>query len=344
MKKYFSLFVIAGLILVGAVAFFLHSQAEVNKREFQRDLAVTKEKFGESMRPLTSSGDPAQYAHEMNSLLKNYKAEIEKLAARNHDIVDPEAEKKKFEEADAKKAPSAEQKKLREDYIETTKIAFTKLMSGDYAPELTGFQNGARVDFIDMHRVTTPEGEEMLRASFIAWGFPKEVNWGDIHMAGWVTKAPDKDAKKKPAAKKPADKNATDKNGTDKKANDDADGREIKYKFDASTARPIISINNAERWIAAFPPGATIGYYYLQLLPRDTERLDLTFTYQFTTEGGRIVPVSIAFLQMHPKDLWMLAPGAKFEAQEKESSENERKGKSEDDPTADAGKPKKKKR
>jgi hypothetical protein len=330
MKKYFSLFVIAGLILVGVVAFFLHSQAELNKKEFQRDLAVVKEKFGESIRPLTSSGDPAAYTHEMNELLKRYKGELDKLASRNREILDLDAEKHKFEEADAKKPPSPEQKKLRDEYFETTKGAFTKLMSGGYAPELTGFQNGARVDFIGMRRVTTPEGEEMLRADFIAWGFPKEVNWGDIHMAGWVTKAPDKDGKK--PAKKPAAPVAGEE-----------DGREIKYKFDASSARPIISINNAERWVPAFPPGATIGYYYLQLVPRDTERLDLGFTYQFTTEGGRIVPVEIAFKQMQPKDLWMLAPGAKFEAQEKEASDNERRGKSEDDPTASA-KPTKKKR
>ena len=331
MKKYFSLFVIAGLVLVGVVAFFLRSQADVNKKEFQRDLAGIKAKFADSMRPLTSSGDPQQYAHEMNSLLKIYKGELDKLATRNREILDVDAEKRKFEETDAKKPPSTEQKNLRNEYMETTKIAFAKLTGGDYAPELTGFQNGARVDFIDLHRVTTPQGEEMLRASFIAWGFPKEVNWGDIHMAGWVTKAPEKDGKK--PSKKPAAMDFQE------------DGREIKYKFDASSARPIISINNAERWLPAFPPGATIGYYYLQLLPRDTERLDLSFTYQFTTEGGRIVPVEIAFKQMQPKDLWMLAPGAKFEAQEKESSDNERKGKSEDDPTADAGKtPKKKKR
>jgi len=331
MKKYFSLFVIAGLLLVGVVAYFLHSQAELNKKEFQRDLAVVKQKFDESIRPLASSGDPQQYAHEMNTLLKNYKGEIDKLAARNHELLDLDAEKKKFEESDAKKPPSAEQKKLRQDYMETTKTAFTKLMSGDYQPELTGFQNGARVDFIDMHRVTTPEGEEMLRASFIAWGFPKEVNWGDIHMAGWVTKVPDKNEKKGGKKALPGEMNFEE------------DGREIKYKFDAGSAHPIISINNPERWIQAFPPGATIGYYYLQLLPRDTERLDISFRYQFTTDGGRVVPVEIAFKQMQPRDVWMLAPGAKFEAQEKESSDNERQGKSEDDPSGDP-KPKKKKR
>ncbi len=324
MRKYFSLFVIAGLLLVGVVAFFLHSQNELNKKEIARDLAATKQKFGESLRPLLNSGDPAAYVRDVNDLLKRYKGEIDALGKRNKDLADLDAKKKEWAESDEKKPPSPEQKKLRDEYFDLVKSTYERLTSGAYVPELTGFQNGARVDFLQLHRVTTADGTEMLRADFIAWGFPHEVNWGDIHMVGWVTKPPEKG---KPAKKPTAEM---------------TDGREIKYKFDASSARPIISVDTPDHWIAAFPPGATLGYYYLQLLPRDTERLDLTFSYQFTTESGRIVPLELDFKQMPPRDPWLLAPGAKFQATERESSDNERAGRAEDDPAGDAKAPKKK--
>lgn len=309
MKKYFSLFVIAGLLVIGGVAFFLSSQAELNKKEFERELAVAKQKFSESHTQLRSGADPKAYSRDVVELFKKYKAELEKLSKREKSILDVDAEKKKWVEQDEKKPLNAEQKKLREEYIELVKTTYAHLDKGDYQPELTMYDNGARLDIMSLKRVTNPEGEETLRADFVAWGFPPEVGWGDIFMNGWVVKPEEKKATKKKPGEEDPDAN-----------------RVIKYKFEALSAHPIIAISNPDRWVRAFPPGATVGYYYLQLLPRDTEVLDLTMKFSMTTDSGRSVPVVATFQRLPVKDTWMLPPGAKFEAQEKEASDSERKG------------------
>lgn len=314
MKKFFSLFVIGGLILVALAVFFINHQSELQKKEFQKELGDVKRKFGESQAPLRSSGEPAEYARDQNELLRRYKSEIERLGKKNKDLLDVEAERRRFAEADEKKPLGPDQKKLREEYFEITKAAYDKLMSGAYAPALTGFSNGVRFDLLALKRVTTNDNEEMLRADFIAWGFPAEINYGDINMAVWVTKP---STAKKP--KKPEEK-----------------VEEIKYKFDASQARPIINVSNPDRWVPAFPPTTAVGYYYLQLLPRDSEKLDLAFHFQMTTDSGRIVPVDFAFEKLTVTEPMLLPVGAKFEAQEKEASDAERQGRREDEDLPEA--------
>jgi hypothetical protein len=315
MKKFFSIFVIAGLVLVVLAVFFISHQSDVNKKEVTRQLAVVRQKFSEMEAPLRASGQPSEYARDQNEISKRYQGELDKLGKKFPEVLDVDHEKKEFVKNDEKKPPTAEQRKLRDEYFETTKAAYLALMGGNYAPELTGFSNGVRLDVYSLKRATTPEGESVLRADFIAWGFPSQVQYGDINMQAWVTKAADPKAKKKaPVA--------------------DESNQEIKYKFDATNARPTINIPNPERWVPAFPPGATIGYYYLQLLPRDAEKLDLSFHYQMTTDSGRIVPVEVAFEKLPVTDKLMLPAGAKFEAQSKEASDAERQGRPEDEDTS----------
>jgi hypothetical protein len=218
--------------------------------------------------------------------------------------MDLDHEKKRFAEKDEKHPPSEEQRKLRDEYHALTKWNFENLTSGNYRPLLTAVSNGARLDITSMRRVQIAEGEA-LRTDFVAWGFPPEVAWGDVNMVVWVTKE------------------TKVKNKVEKV-------EEIKYKFDATSARPSIVINNGERWVQAFPPGATFGYYYLQLMPRDSEKLDLSFHYRMTMEGGRTTNVDVAFEKLPVTDALMLPVGAKFVPMERESSDEERQGKPED--------------
>ncbi|MCC6807096.1 MAG: hypothetical protein IT381_06710 [Deltaproteobacteria bacterium] len=306
MKKFFSLFVIAGLAVVGLVVFYLNHHSEMKAKEFKEKLASTRQKYAEKSAGLRSSGTPNEYVRDQNELLKAYKADLEKLAKLDESVLDVDHEKKKFAEADEKKPPSAEQKKLRDEYFTLAKTAYENLLSGAYRPVLTAFNNGARLDITSLKRVTTPDGEEALRADFIAWGFPTEVAYGDINMRVWVSK----EQKVKGKVEKID---------------------EIKYKFDAAGAHPTIAISNPERWVQSFPPGGTIGYYYLQLMPRESEKLDLSFHYKMTTDAGRVVQVDVAFDKLPVTEPIMMSPGAKLEAQEKEATDAERQGRPEDD-------------
>jgi hypothetical protein len=307
MKKFFSLFVIAGLALVGLVIFYLNHHSEMKAKEFKEKLAHTRSKYGEKSASLRSNGEPDDYVRDQNMMLKAYKDEIEKLAKLDESVLDVDAEKKKWTHTDEKKPPSAEQRKLRDEYFSVAKSAYENLMSGAYRPALTAFNNGARLDVTSLKRVTTPEGQEALRADFIAWGFPPEVAYGDINMRVWVTKEKKEKGKSEQV-------------------------EEIKYKFDAAGAHPTIAISNPDRWVQSFPPGATVGYYYLQLMPRDGEKLDLEFHYKMSTDGGRTVPVDVAFEKLPVTEAIMMSPGAKLEAQEKEATDEERQGKPEADP------------
>jgi hypothetical protein len=296
--------VIAGVAVIGLVVFYLNHHSEMKAKELKEKLAVAKQKLGEKEGPLRAGGTPDEYARAQNEIMQGYKAELQTLAKIDESVLDLEHEKKKFAEADEKKAPSEEQRKLREEYLALTKWNFENLTSGNYRPVLTSFNNGARFDITSLRRVQTPEGE-VLRADFVAWGFPTEVAWGDINMVVWVTKE-------------------------NKVKNKVEKVEEIKYKFDASSARPSIVINNGERWVRPFPPGATFGYYYLQLMPRDSEKLDLAFHYRMTMEGGRTTNVDVAFEKLPVTDALMLPVGAKFVPMERESSDAERQGRPED--------------
>ena len=154
MKKFFSLFVIAGLAVVGLVVFYLNHHSEMKAKEFKEKLASTRQKYAEKSAGLRSSGTPNEYVRDQNELLKAYKADLEKLAKLDESVLDVDHEKKKFAEADEKKPPSAEQKKLRDEYFTLAKTAYENLLSGAYRPVLTAFNNGARLDITSLKRVT----------------------------------------------------------------------------------------------------------------------------------------------------------------------------------------------
>jgi hypothetical protein len=303
MKKFFSLFVIAGIAVIGLVVYYLNHHSEMKAKEVKESLAQLKKGFAEKEAPLRQTGTPDEYVKAQNEVMQGYKVGLEKLAKLDESVLDLDGEKKKFAEADEKKAPSAEQRKLREEYLGLTKSTFEQLVSGSYRPILTFANEGARLDVMSLKRVQHADGEA-LRADFVAWGFPQEVAWGDINMRVWVSK---------------------EQKGKSEKI------QEIKYKFDASSARPTIVINNGERWVKAFPPGVTFGYYYLQLLPRESESFDLVFHYKLTGEGGKVIDFEPTFEHLPVSEALMLPPGAKFQAQERESSEAERLGRSEDE-------------
>jgi len=102
MKKFFGVFVIGGLIVVGLAVFFINKQSEVNKKEFQRELAMAKQKTAEAETGLRTSGDAKEYVRDQNEVLKRYRAELDKLGKKNKNILDVDAEKRKFGEEDEK--------------------------------------------------------------------------------------------------------------------------------------------------------------------------------------------------------------------------------------------------
>ena len=103
--------------MVGLVIFYLNHHSEMKAKEFKEKLVATRSKYAEKSAALRSNGTPNEYVRDQNELLRLNKGDLEKLAKLDDSVLDPEAEKKKFAIADEKKPPSAEQKKLRDEYF-----------------------------------------------------------------------------------------------------------------------------------------------------------------------------------------------------------------------------------
>jgi hypothetical protein len=211
-------------------------------------------------------------------------------------ILDMEEKAKKGEKD---KARTAEYRQ-RFDYVK--QVWDSQLKEGAYKPVLSGYQNGFRMDITSMKQANEA-GQQGIRMDAIIWGAVKEqITFSTIELQSVI----ELDEKETSGKRKGEPKQGIVKiNGA---------------------GPPYIYVDEPWKWVPAWPPGVSVGYYVgLPLFHPTAAKFTLTMTFQLRSQGGTVTPVELVWKDIPVDPALRGAPGSPWDADVGEASDEELK-------------------
>ncbi|MCP4502303.1 MAG: hypothetical protein GY822_20295 [Deltaproteobacteria bacterium] len=167
--------------------------------------------------------------------------------------------------------------------------------TGNYDTLLSGYQQGVRVDILDISPIENDKGKKVLRMNILVWGAAKDqLVFGD-YLLSFRQLGDEEEQKKKK------------KNGLD------ADLSKVEWAGSPLIYHPEGGNPSPAKYIEGWPPSLGVGYWEgLPLLPGDVEKVDLEMRFAVKTTGGTTLPIEFKWKDIPVQSSWSLVDGAEF--------------------------------
>ena len=298
--------VVAVVIILAMIVFgggFLWQQASLQESEKQTNaaLAESRRSFGELARAAVRADDEGEYKRQILGALNTYEDELKRgVYADRPDLRDPtqftamiarQFEKGKLDEGRRKNALEAYG--IVAEAYDVLKKGRWKSILNQAAPD------GTRLDIYEMRRIRDSEGNPLLEARFFFWGIDDgaRVSWGTLDLKYWRTV--------EKLVRRGRRKVVEDVEEVLGRASGDA--------------RPHIIIQKPQSFIAEFPSYVSVGYLWLPVMPRDAEKVDITYGYA-ARAGGE---VQLKWTKLPIPERWQLKEGEDWDADVVEATPEE---------------------
>lgn len=310
MQRFFSVFIIFGILILGGGYLWMQkSEEEANKRR-DEDLSNAQRSFADKARAAVREADDQSYMRSIKGALAAYDEELKKrVYAKKPELRDPDAYKKSVEERFKKgELKEAQQKSMLEGFA-IVREAHKTLMSGSWTPQITAAGKGdTRLDIYELKRIQDDEGHALLEGKFFFWGIDEgtRVNWGNMSLRIWKTEK-EKVKEGREMVEKDVDK--------------------VLGKVDGE-AQPHVIIQNGYKYVSEFPKNLSVGVVWLPLMPYEATSMDLEYGYVAKTPGGDFDSM-LKWEKMKVQSGWKLKEGENWDADVIEATEDEIAGKPE---------------
>lgn len=256
----------------GAAAIYWYSTTST-EAAYQAGVTQLQQQWTERLGTVRSISDPARYKEEMRTQLKWYFSELQDLYNRFPDQADTDRAWKQIEEDQRAGRIPADRMDSYKEFFEYAKSTFELMRKGDYVPQINGSAESMHMDIYSVKR-DSYEGAPRLRIDFVLWGAPRRID-------------------ERPTA-----------SGTIKKIRVpiafsrmffqflDADGK-VYGEMSGASGEPFIKIDYPERWIAEFPPQAVLGTWWVEMFPKEAEKVDWQIVLTGRTDAGN--PINAEF-------------------------------------------------
>lgn len=325
MKNFFSLFVIAAIIVGGGWYLYDQKKTQDDQAAIEKRLRDARRSFAERARGAVTEEETDDYLRQIRAALSAYEQELKNTVyADRPDWFDVEAKKNEMQALFEKGEISEAQHRGMMKRYALVREAYDTLMAGTWEPDLTKIGAGeTRLDIFDVKRIRDPDGNPVLEARFFLWGVEPNtrLSWGNLALEYWVAEEPDRKVKRRRRREGIRDPEAL--NAPVYKPLGRAEG----------TASPIVVDQEPSETIAEFPSYVTIGTLWFPQVPKEAKLMDLRYEYA-ARKGGSLYESRLAWEKMEIPSNWRLAEGEQWMAETVEASEEEMEG---FDPTVDAG-------
>ncbi len=271
MKQLIATLVVLGLIGGGGYAYLRHYERTSRARAYEEQLGELQRQFTERLGPVRAIEDADQYEREISALLSWYFAELQKIRNSFPGYGDPMRVVEEFEQAREEGDMTPDEFEQYMQHFEYVKWVFDTLEQGDYGLFVTDFGANLRFDVHDIDRDRF-ENESQIRADFILWGAPRNVDQRRDRVGVTVTSV------SVPVRFTRLFFQFLNEEG------------HIHGEMSGFGGEPFLKIDHPERWVPEFPPMAVLGRYWIALFPDEAEQfvweLDLEST---TTSGSRVM-------------------------------------------------------
>ncbi len=293
--------VLLAVALAGGVFAYRGWTTQSGELRHQLDLERIRRDFEQRDALARAIADPPRYNDEIRAVLKAYFADLTEHynrfpALRNYERFEGEmAEKRK-----GKKLKEQELAQYDERY-KVVKSIWDAARTGKYDPVFSGGDRNLRFDIVDVQPVADAK-EPRLRLTFALWGAQRK--WVDDSAAGVKLR----------------------------KLSVSASFHEMVVQGLDSAEKPITEIRasgdpfkveNPERFIEEFPPGAVLGYYEIPKIPAEVVTTELTFALATRSVLTGEEAAAKAVWKLPVPAEWRLPPGVKWEGAQEQVREEE---------------------
>lgn len=319
MKNFFSLFVIAAIVLGGGFYLYNEKAKQEAAAKIDERLKDARRAFAERARAAVAEEETEAYLKGIRAALKAYDEELKKEVYKDKpDWFDVEAKKKEmqalFEKGELKEAQH-QGMMVRYDFV---REAYDTLMDAKWEPMLTKVGAGeTRLDLFDLKRVRDSEGNPVLEVRFFLWGVEPNTRlaFGNLALEYWLEEAPDAKTQRQRR------REGRDPDAPVYKPLGRAEG----------SAQPYAVDQTPDSTIREFPSYVTIGTLRFPQVPKEAKLMDFRYEYA-ARKGGSEYESKLSWEKMDIPTKWRLEED--WMAETIEASEEEMAG---FDPTADAG-------
>lgn len=298
---------VVGLILIAVVAGFGYSkvQARMNVALLKADKAVLDRQFLNRL-AFTRMLPLDDYREDMGIMLNNYSRDLDKLYMKPEykELRDDDSVRKLYQEQYKEGKKDEKTFKGVSERIDYTQATYKELTGGSYRPVLTAENAGLRLDLYSITKGAV-DGRDRLMVKVLVTATDPDValTFGHIEMK---SKIEDEIEKK------------------------DRKGQVVKEKVYKLTkiegeGEPNTLIKEPRKWLEDFPPGLMIGFYDFPLFHPKATEVKLTMGFTVRTQGGNNLNPNLEFPAFPIDSAWRLPPGASWEAEEVEATEEEAK-------------------
>ncbi|MGC3998280.1 MAG: hypothetical protein QM767_12680, partial [Anaeromyxobacter sp.] len=228
------------------------------------------------------------WADEANALVRGHLAALEELRARTPGqpaplgAVEATAAERNGQARSQGKGGAGDRPGLRRRAVRAAR-------DGKYAPQASAVAGGLRLDLSPLQTGVSPAGHPGLRVDFALWRAPRLVN---REASGEGTQRPGSASR----SRSPTLAMRFLK----------ADGTEF-ARMDGP-GEPYIKLADPERFVQDFPPGLLVGTWWLPLLPRDAEKVELTVDADVRGASGGNRP-AVFTVTLPVQEGWRAPPG-----------------------------------
>ncbi|HEU4383494.1 MAG TPA: hypothetical protein VFR85_08330 [Anaeromyxobacteraceae bacterium] len=303
------------VLAAGAAFFFSTWRSRSDLAEARLERVQLKREFLErsSLSREIAPDKPKEWRDEARALLRWYFDELAALKnrhprataaseparpAKGKDGKGKEEGKGKEKEGKGKEedAARAEWQRYAEERLAT-------LRDGKYEPLWSLADRGLRLDVLTFAPAANPEGgARSLRIDFALWGAPRRVEKETVPgSAKTVTRAV------VPVAFRQLGFQFLDDKGKP-------------YGEMTGPGEPYMKLADPERFAEDFPPGVIFGTWYVDLFPREAEKVVFTLGVEGRGQSGADVSASYK-LELPVAEGWKIGQGEKYQAETREAEQ-----------------------
>jgi hypothetical protein len=300
MKKLLFVAVPLGLLLVAALAAVSSVRTRDDAADARAERARLKREFDERAALLRAlpADRPGEWRDEVNALSRVY---LEALAeVRNRYPRAPALPSAlATAEAERKGKLTGKDRDAILDFQRYAESRMALLQGGTYAPLGSAVGAGLRLDLVAVEPGASPAGGPGLRIDFALWGVPRlleKERTGEQTVSRTVLAV----------ALRKLEIRFLDEGG---KLYGDMNG----------PGEPYQKLVDPERFLPDFPPGVLFGTWWVELLPRQAERIELALDLDVRGAAGAARPATFT-VALPVREAWRIPPGASFQAEVREAA------------------------
>lgn len=306
MKGLIPFVVVIALLGAGGYMMFTNLSEQLDEATFLEKLNAQRVQFVEQA-AVTRMVPDDKFPFDRAQLIGWHLKEVNKLfeAHPTQKVADRFLKEREERNKDKKNKDLAKEERFKERYTWLKEVWEKQVSRGDYNVLMAQMKEGIRVEITNIEPWTPPEGgKQSLKMDLLLWGpVHDHITFKGLSIQ-FVREIEETDKRGRTVTKRALAK--------------------IEGGGPPNVLHPSGPNPAPEKWIPAWPPNVSVGYYTgLPLFAPDATKFSFAMTVEVRTLGGTSTPIEFKWENIDVDPSWKAPPGSVWDANVAEATEEE---------------------